>query len=695
MEHPLLSRIEPSISLPTLPHILLQLIETCNRQEKGIKDLSKIINQDPSISERVLRLVNSAYYSLKQKITSVDQALLLLGMDAVKNIAISSSIYQVFHRPRKGSAFDLKQFWWHSLSAAAISRRLALRTQYPTPDEAFLSGLLHDIGRIVLWANLEEEYEKILRSSGWRSGVMLKAERKLGLNHAEVGAWLIRRWDLSSFMPDALLYHHDPPERIVHSSSLVQIVYLANRLCPIVAEEREEGFQVGMRVLGLERRELEAVVEESGEEVREIARSLDIEVSNADEQPRGLRPGEGEKYEELAAWVRDISLLQSSSEAFLAAEDRAGILQIIREGLHLLFDIEHVFFFHYQGDALEGVTTGGGYREEVIRQLAIPFREESSLLVRALIRQRILYTFDVDGALSILDEQLLRLLAAEGMLCLPMFKGEQRLGVLILGIRRNQRDLFLKKRRLLTMFLNLSSLALFGFRLREKQAEHIREQRLSATSILARKVVHEAQNPLGIINNYLAILAHKLVDREAAQDDLRIVREEIRRVSQIIEELSSFSTPPQIVREPVDVNSIIRDLAKISRDSLLEKSGIRLELKLEPELPLIRSDTNKLKQVFINLLKNASEAMPKGGTVHLQSRYRHGEPPSVEVQVRDEGSGIPEKIRSSLFEPFTSSKGREGLGLTIVYTIVRELGGTLSYDTGDGGTTFKVRLPAG
>jgi signal transduction histidine kinase len=506
---------------------------------------------------------------------------------------------------------------------------------------------------------------------------------------------LIRRWDLSSFMPDALLYHHDPPERIVHSSSLVQIVYLANRLCPIVAEEREEGFQVGMRVLGLERRELEAVVEESGEEVREIARSLDIEVSNADEQPRGLRPGEGEKYEELAAWVRDISLLQSSSEAFLAAEDRAGILQIIREGLHLLFDIEHVFFFHYQGDALEGVTTGGGYREEVIRQLAIPFREESSLLVRALIRQRILYTFDVDGALSILDEQLLRLLAAEGMLCLPMFKGEQRLGVLILGIRRNQRDLFLKKRRLLTMFLNLSSLALFGFRLREKQAEHIREQRLSATSILARKVVHEAQNPLGIINNYLAILAHKLVDREAAQDDLRIVREEIRRVSQIIEELSSFSTPPQIVREPVDVNSIIRDLAKISRDSLLEKSGIRLELKLEPELPLIRSDTNKLKQVFINLLKNASEAMPKGGTVHLQSRYRHGEPPSVEVQVRDEGSGIPEKIRSSLFEPFTSSKGREGLGLTIVYTIVRELGGTLSYDTGDGGTTFKVRLPAG
>ena len=109
---------------------MLQLIDICNQEEKGIRDLSKVINKDPSISERVLRLVNSAYYSLKQRISSIDQALLLLGMDAVKNIAISASVYQVFHRPGRKSAFYLKMFWWHSLSCATIARRLALRLQY-------------------------------------------------------------------------------------------------------------------------------------------------------------------------------------------------------------------------------------------------------------------------------------------------------------------------------------------------------------------------------------------------------------------------------------------------------------------------------------------------------------------------------------------------------------------------------------
>ena len=133
MDNPLLANIETSRSLPTLPHILLQLIDICNQEEKGIRDLSKVINKDPSISERLLRLVNSAYYSLKQKITSIDQALLLLGMDAVKNIALSSSVYQVFHRPGRKSAFNLKMFWWHSLSCASIARRLAIRIQYPAP----------------------------------------------------------------------------------------------------------------------------------------------------------------------------------------------------------------------------------------------------------------------------------------------------------------------------------------------------------------------------------------------------------------------------------------------------------------------------------------------------------------------------------------------------------------------------------
>ena len=124
-----------------------------------------------------------------------------------------------------------------------------------------------------------------------------------------------------------------------------------------------------------------------------------------------------------------------------------------------------------------------------------------------------------------------------------------------------------------------------------------------------------------------------------------------------------------------------------------QRSGIPLELNLDENIPLVSSDSNKLKQVFINLLKNSVEAMAKGGTVGFESRYRDGEPPSIEVLISDQGGGIPKAVQSTLFEPFTSSKGHEGLGLSIVHGIVKELGGKLSYETGSKGTTFLIQLP--
>ena len=205
--------------------------------------------------------------------------------------------------------------------------------------------------------------------------------------------------------------------------------------------------------------------------------------------------------------------------------------------------------------------------------------------------------------------------------------------------------------------------------------------------------MHEAHNPLGIINNYLSILSAKLLDNAALQDDLRIIREEIRRVSQIISELASFAAPAAAPKEPVDLNALISDLVKISQESMWELSKVRIQLALDPEVPPIRSEKNKLKQVLINLLKNGAEAMPSGGDLQVESRLRPGEPVRIEILVRDQGPGIPEEVRASLFEPFVGTKGREGLGLAIVYGILKELGGAIDYQTGSGGTTFRVELP--
>jgi two-component system nitrogen regulation sensor histidine kinase GlnL len=108
-------------------------------------------------------------------------------------------------------------------------------------------------------------------------------------------------------------------------------------------------------------------------------------------------------------------------------------------------------------------------------------------------------------------------------------------------------------------------------------------------------------------------------------------------------------------------------------------------------VPPLESEKDRLKQVFLNLLKNAAEAMPSGGELGLSTRLLPGQ--RVEVAVRDQGSGIAEQVRARLFEPFVSTKAQEGLGLSIVYGIVQGLGGAIRYETGAEGTTFRVELP--
>ncbi|NVL90575.1 MAG: HDOD domain-containing protein, partial [Desulfobacterales bacterium] len=158
------NRIETSRNLPTLPHILLKLIKACNMEQNTIKDISRIITNDVSLSARLMRLVNSVYYGLPNRVVSINHALVLLGTNTVKNIAVSASVYQAFNRAKDSSLFRLKPFWWHSLMCATLSKLIAGKTSYPAPDEAFLSGLLHDIGKLVLWVNFPKKYSEILQS---------------------------------------------------------------------------------------------------------------------------------------------------------------------------------------------------------------------------------------------------------------------------------------------------------------------------------------------------------------------------------------------------------------------------------------------------------------------------------------------------------------------------------------------------
>ena len=122
LEKPVLEKIADLRYLPTLPHITLKLITACNQDTCNLKDIAAILEKDPSLTGRVLRLVNSAFYGLPRKIGAMDQAVGLLGLNAIKSIAICASLHEAFSKANGGGGFDMKAFWWHSLRCALLAR---------------------------------------------------------------------------------------------------------------------------------------------------------------------------------------------------------------------------------------------------------------------------------------------------------------------------------------------------------------------------------------------------------------------------------------------------------------------------------------------------------------------------------------------------------------------------------------------
>ncbi|MBW1696011.1 MAG: HDOD domain-containing protein [Deltaproteobacteria bacterium] len=684
----------------------MKLIKACDDEKTTPSGLARITAVDPSLSSKVLRLVNSSYMGFMSPITSLEKAVIYLGADTIKNIAISASILQVFSRTRGDSSFNLRRFWWHSFMCATLARRIAKSTGYMNPEEAFLCGLLHDIAKLVLWKHFPTQYGRILKESGKDTHQLLKNEKEMGATHAEVGSWLIQKWNLDPFMADAVFYHHVPVNEIIDAFPLVKIVYTANALSQSVEQTIETGAEVTEKVFGFTAAQIEEIESSAKKEVSEVAEALDIPI----EPPPDLVQDTVQiQYtsEDLAKEIKNISLLYGTLENLIRADSKEAILRIAEHGLKILFDIKSLFFFLYDPDQelLIGDSPDGNPR---IKELTLQVRTQRCLPCTSLAEKRILSSFNRSD-IRIPDRQMIQLLGSEGMICLPLYAYQQPIGIIVMGVQSAQEAELGRQQKSLSLFANHVAICFYVDTFKNLQAKRIQAERMEAISSVARKVVHEANNPLGIIKNYLKVLGVKLPERHPAQSDINIISEEIDRVSKIIHQLNCFSQPETKKREAVDINRLLVNLMKLLRKSILKPAGIKDQLSLAPELPRIMADENSLRQVFLNLIKNAAEAMPNGGRLFVKTRYI-GHPEShienaeeelpekaaIEVIIKDEGQGISDEIKSRLFEPYISTKSGEhrGLGLSIVHNIIKELNGTITCQSDkDIGTQFKVTLP--
>jgi putative nucleotidyltransferase with HDIG domain len=197
--------------LPALPLVVTQVIRLTEDPDSTAQDLNAVISRDQALTAKVLRLANSAYYGFPRRIGTVTEAVILLGFNTIRNLVLAASVSNVLQREAPGYQLARGELWRHSLASAMAARLLARKARFRAAEEAFVAGLLHDIGKLVLSHYVGQAYEEIIGEVTNQGLPFMEAEqRALGYDHAQVGGLVAEKWNLPGQLSEAIRCHHQP-----------------------------------------------------------------------------------------------------------------------------------------------------------------------------------------------------------------------------------------------------------------------------------------------------------------------------------------------------------------------------------------------------------------------------------------------------------------------------------------------------
>ena len=219
--------------IATLPEVTVKIIEIVEDPDSTARDLHMVIKNDPALSAKVLKVVNSAFYGLPGQIGNVDRAIILLGMSAVKNIAVAASIARLFKTGKMSERFSAKDLWRHSVGVGVASRLIAKVGGQPAGlDEIFLAGLIHDIGVLVERQALPEQLSQVITRCSAKEGTFRELEAEIiGADHQAFGNALTTKWKFPRHLRAVVGFHHCPEALSPELQKLGCIVHVADVLC--------------------------------------------------------------------------------------------------------------------------------------------------------------------------------------------------------------------------------------------------------------------------------------------------------------------------------------------------------------------------------------------------------------------------------------------------------------------------------
>lgn len=272
--------------LPTLPSVVTQIIQLVEDPETSAADMNEVISQDPALTAKVLKLVNSAFYGFSRQISTVREAVVILGFNRVKSLALSASVFEVFQGPGTDE-FDRVGLWEHSVATGVSGEIVGKRMEYPNPEEILVGGILHNIGKIVIDLYFHDELQDIFDYIRDRNSSMLEAEKViLGVGHPEIGAWLADEWDLPDRLITGIRHYPQPTKAPEDLRELPMLIHVGD----VFARTKDMGWtgdevippfeEEVMEQLDLEKSDIPSILEELESEMDDAEVLLELGNNN-------------------------------------------------------------------------------------------------------------------------------------------------------------------------------------------------------------------------------------------------------------------------------------------------------------------------------------------------------------------------------------------------------------------------------
>ncbi len=680
----------PTSRLPALRETAAALLRVLSAGDASPHDIARIVVLDPVLVFELL---------LTSPIDSGDQSSLLdLVADRLARIDTGLlqawSLRHLIQQPQRNiSTRAHRHHALHSLFVAELAANLAREMDYPQPNDAYVAGLMHDLG--LLWlTEYRNDYPKVLADSIDERGLSAAEWERYGFDHAELSSDLATRCGFAPGIADAIALHQAEPDAVVSAHPLVRIIAAAEELASYRGSQSAASLEGASRLTKIDGSLLVSLLADTTRGMQNTVKGLDLVV-----EPTMLTLPWSASGGEVEREIVDTGIARTALSAFSRSAfiDSSSARQSFDVATRLLLGLDApVLFVKMLGeDALAGAPDPA---HPGLDQIQISTQDEQSALAEAYrddAETRYLNDQRPPGRCAA-DWQLARWLDSDGLIVVP-WRNPNESGVAVFPCPNGEdpgRDIETGLRKSVTA----AATARISERRTDEQTRRDLEESIARRYVEhARRIAHEASNPLTVIKTYLGMIDERVKDA-TLKEQLTLLSDELDRVGALVRKASDFTSITPSGPAHSGVAEILHDLRALYGEALFGRKGINFELRTSPNLPAAAIPPDALKQVFLNLFKNAAEAIPEGGklTVSAVAGINANGSPCMEIRIVDNGPGLaPERIET-LFTAGAknSDKPGGGVGLPLVRELVASVGGTILCRSQPGsGTVFQIFMP--